>query len=295
MKKRKLGRSGLEVSPIALGGAPFGYCNSANDWDPHTPAGRRVAIGTINHAIDRGINYLDTAPAYGDGYSETLFGEVMKTRRDECVLASKVWYDLDKEGTIDSVHQSLKRLQTDHIDVIQVHTRWCTAAESDHILNGGLLEGLLALREAGKIRFIGITAEEPWTLMPFLACPEFDVYQIAYNCIYQNAALHFLPESVKAGVGVSVMRAMTSGILPVMASYLAPECKPERLLELSLQFVLSDSRIHSAIAGMRWTREVDQNVKIAETWKPPTDFALLPRTTREVYEIEDQGPVVHAD
>ena len=57
---------------------------------------------------------------YGDGYSETLVGEVMKTRRRDCVLASKVWYELDHQIAIDSVHASLKRLQTDHMDIVQV-------------------------------------------------------------------------------------------------------------------------------------------------------------------------------
>ena len=76
-----------------------------------------------------GINYLDTAPAYGNGYSETLVGEVMKTRRKDCVLASKVWYELDHQGVIDSVHASLKRLQTDHIDILQIHGRMYTPAE----------------------------------------------------------------------------------------------------------------------------------------------------------------------
>lgn len=289
MKKRALGRTGLQVTPIAIGGAPMGYRNPSNDWDPYAPEGRRMAIATIHHALDRGIGFVDTAPAYGDGHSETLFGEVLKTRRSECVLATKVWYDLDRERTIDSVHASLKRLQTEYLDVVQVHSRFATPAECDHILKGGLLDGLLAMKQAGKIGFIGITSEEPWTLMPFLDRPEFDVFQISYNCIYQNPALHFLPAAAKANAGITCMRAMTSGILPVIASYLAPECTPERLFEISLQYILADSRVHSALAGMRFQWEVDRNVDIAERFVPPIDFANLPRLTREVYEIQD-GP-----
>jgi aryl-alcohol dehydrogenase-like predicted oxidoreductase len=150
MKKRKLGRTGLEVSPIAIGGAAFTYVHQARGWNPKSEEGRKVVHATINTALDRGINYVDTAPAYGDGYSETLVGEVMKTRRKDCVLASKVWYELDKKGAIDSVHQSLKRLQTDYIDIMQIHGRMYTPAEVQHILTGGPLDALLECELASQ-------------------------------------------------------------------------------------------------------------------------------------------------
>jgi len=66
MEEVHLGRTGLEVSRIALGGYPFGGVNKANGWDPWSKVGRRTAIETVNHAIDRGITYIDTAPSYGD-------------------------------------------------------------------------------------------------------------------------------------------------------------------------------------------------------------------------------------
>ena len=81
MQWRKLGRTGLDVSPIALGGAAFSYVHRSAGWDPRSDDGRRMVHATLNAALDRGINDIDTAPAYGDGYSETLVGEVMKTRR----------------------------------------------------------------------------------------------------------------------------------------------------------------------------------------------------------------------
>ena len=79
------------------------------------------------------------------------------------------------------------------------------------------------MRETGKIGFIGITTEEPWTVTPFLYQNDINVYQIAYNFIYQAAARHFLIDAAKANVGVVTMRTMTSGILPLAARYLAPE------------------------------------------------------------------------
>jgi aryl-alcohol dehydrogenase-like predicted oxidoreductase len=291
MKPRPLGRTGLLVSPIGMGGATFGYVNRASNWDPHSDAGRRTVIATLNRGLDRGVNYIDTSPLYGNGYSETLIGEVMKTRRRDCVLASKVWFEHDKQGVIDSVNDSLKRLQTDTIDVVQIHGRMYSAADCAHILkDGGPLDGLRALRAAGKIGYIGITTEEPWTVIPFLAEPDIDVYQIAYNFIYQAAARHFLIDAARANVGVVTMRTMTSGILPLAARYLAPEWQAAHdLFEVSLKFVLADSRIHSGLIGMRWPEEVDRNADIAANWKPPIDFATLPRLTSDVYRTEDAG------
>ncbi|MBK9609784.1 MAG: aldo/keto reductase [Betaproteobacteria bacterium] len=288
MEKRKLGRTGLDVSRIALGASPFGSVNRANDWDPFSIEGRRIAIATIHRALDLGINYIDTAPAYGTGHSETLIGEVMKTRRHECVLATKVWFELNRQAVIASVHDSLKRLQSDYIDVVQVHGRMYPVAEYEHIVHGGPLDALRELRDAGKIGFIGITTEEPWTALQFLPHPEFDVYQIAYNFIYQAAARHFLIEAAKACAGVVTMRTMTSGVLQRAAGYLAPEWQAARdLYEVSLKFVLADSRVHSALIGMRWPEEVDRNIRLADNWQPPIDFATLPRLTVDVYKAED--------
>lgn len=287
MQKRKLGRTGLSVSPIAIGGAAFTYVHKTGGWDPTTEDGRKVVYRTLNAALDRGVNYVDTAPAYGNGYSETLVGEVMKTRRKDCVLASKVWYELDRQGVIDSVHESLRRLNTDHIDIMQVHGRMYTPGEVAHI-KGGPLEALLELRRQGKIGHIGITTEEPWTVIPFLADDAFEVFQIAYNLIYQGGARHFLIEAAKVDAGVVSMRAMTSGVFQREMGFLAPEWQDARnLYEVCLKFILSDSRIAAGIVGMRWPEEVEQNVSLIEGWTPPADFAAMPRLTFEVYKAED--------
>ena len=289
MQKRPLGRTGLQVSPIALGGSAFTYAHAAQGWDPTTAEGRALVNTMLHTALDRGINYFDTAPAYGNGYSETLIGDVMKTRRSECVLASKVWYELDHQGVIDSVHASLGRLQTDHIDVMQVHGRMYTPAEVEHITRGGPLDALLELRAAGKIGHIGITTEEPWTVIPFLANDAVEVFQVAYNFIYQAAARHFLIEAAKVNAAVVAMRTMTSGILQREAAFLAPHWTAQELYAVALKFVLSDSRVHSGIVGTRWAHEVEENLRIVEGWKPPVDFAQMPRLTSEVFKAENAG------
>jgi aryl-alcohol dehydrogenase-like predicted oxidoreductase len=290
MERRRLGRTGLEVSPIALGGAPFGYVQRSRDWDPGSTAGQATTDATINAALDSGINYIDTAPAYGDGQSETLIGRAIRTRRDECVLASKAWYELDRTGVRDSVHRSLERLQTSHIDILQIHGRMYSTAEVNHVLYGGPLDALVELQEAGDIGHIGITTEEPWSVLPFLRFDPIEVYQIGYNIIYQGAALHFLPEAVEADVGVVTMRTLTSGVFEHQTRVLAPEwLRGQNPYEVALKFVLADSRVHSGIIGMRWPEEVRRNVELVETWHAPVDLAASPRLTREVYEAEDAG------
>lgn len=288
MKKRILGRTGLEVSPIALGGAAFTYSHEKGGWNPKTPEGAQVVHETITTALDNGINYLDTAPAYGDGCSETLFGAIMKTRRKDCVLASKVWYELDGDGVARSIEASLKRLQCDNIDVMQIHGRMYTPDEITHV-NTQVLPALINAREAGLIGHIGITSEEPFCLMPFLENDDVEVYQIAYNLIYQAAARHFLITAAEKNAGVVTMRTMTSGVFQREMKYLAPGMEEQfNLYEACLRFTLSDSRVHVGILGARWAREVLENIRITEEWTPPFDFADMPRLTFKVYEAEDK-------
>jgi len=288
--KARFGRTGLEVARVALGGFPFGGVNRARNWDPFTPEGRSVAVGTIHAALDAGINYIDTAPGYGNGSSESIIGEALRERRDRPVLATKVGYgaNMSPADVTASVQASLERLGTDAIDVIQFHGGMYTDEQVRHILDDGLLDALDALRDAGRVRFIGFTVEEPWTARPLMETGRFDVIQVRYNLIYQAAALHVLNQAREADMGVAVMRPMTSGILPRLASYLAPQWDDAHdLYEVALKFVLSDSRVHVANVGMRWPEEVRRNVALAESFQPTFDMANLPRMTAHIYETED--------
>ena len=111
--------------------------------------------------------------------------------------------------------------------------------------------------------------------------------QLRYNLIYQSAALHALDDAHDAGLGVAVMRPMTSGMLQRTLHFLQPVWRSEDVYEVALKFVLSDSRIQIANVGMRWPEEVDRNVDLAERFTPPTDLADLPRMTAGIYKVED--------
>ena len=284
-----LGNTGLRVSRIGLGGYPFSGVNHARNWDPYSAEGRSTALATIHRALDLGINYIDTAPGYGNGHSEHIIGEVMRTRRDECVLATKVgWQGLDGAAVKESIHQSLERLGTSHLDVAQFHGGRYTEADLAHIVDGGPLEALRDLQRSGEIRFIGLTAEEPWTSRPFLESGEFQVVQLAYNLIYQSAAVHVLDDARQRGIGVVTMRTMTSGIFQRILGSLAPEWPAARdPYEVCLRFVLCDPRVHVALVGMRWPEEVEHNVRLVKDFDPPLDVSTVPRLTAEVYGAED--------
>lgn len=283
------GSTGLQVSRIGLGGYPFSGVNRARGWDPYSPEGRRTVIATIHRALDLGINYIDTAPGYGDGHSERLIGEVMQTRRDGCVLATKVgWKGLDNEAVKASVRESLARLRTNYLDVVQLHGGMYTPEDYEHIVHGGPLEALRELQESGEVHLIGLTAEEPWTVRPFLTSGEFQVVQLAYNLIYQSAALHALNDARERGLGVVTMRTMTSGILQRILQSLAPQWQQARdPYEVCLGFVLSDPRVHVALVGMRWPEEVERNARLVEKFEAPLDISEVPRLTAGVYGAED--------
>ncbi len=289
LPKVRLGKTELEVTRLALGGYPFGCVNLARGWDPFSPAGRAQAIETVHAALDAGINLADTAPGYGDGNSESIFGEALRGRRDEVVLATKVGYQGSAADVRKSVETSLRRLQTEVIDIIQFHGGMYTSSEARHILDEGLLDALVALRAEGRVRFLGFTVEEPWTARPLIGSGAFDIMQVRYNVIYQSAALNVLNQAAEADLGISVMRPMTSGILQRMASYIAPEwAEAGDLYEVCLKFVLSDSRVHVANVGMRWPDEVQRNVALASAFEPTFDMADLPRMTAHIYRTHDE-------
>ena len=290
LPKVQYGRTGLSVTRIGLGGFPFGGVNTARGWDPFSTKGRATAVATVHAALDAGISYIDTAPGYGDGNSESIIGEAIHGRRDEVVLATKVGYaGMAPADVVASVRASLRRLRTDVIDIIQFHGGMYSPEDVNHVLNDGLLDALLDLRQKGAVRFVGFTTEEPWTGRPLIASGRFDVVQLRYNLIYQGAALHALNEARQAAMGVAVMRPMTSGILQRIASCIAPQWTARDIYDVALKFVLSDSRVHVANVGMRWPEEVMRNVRLAESFTPPFDMAQLPRLTAEIYKTEDDA------
>jgi uncharacterized protein len=271
MQHRTLGRTGVKVSQLGFGGAGVGLKNYLTTWNPTAEKEVRLVEQAMERAIELGISYFDTAPLYG---SEKLFGRVLKPHRDQVFLATKV-RETNAADVRRSIEDSLMRLQTDQIDLMQFHGEWYTEEQVHHILKPeGALAGLRAAQEEGLIRFIGFTAEGVnGPLSRLIATGEFDVMQIQYNFIFQhpydpskNAGA--LYEAEKQGMGIALMRAFTGGAFSKWLKLIAPgiELREDypKLIKGLLSFVLSNPLTDVAIVGMRSASRVEENCSICD-------------------------------
>ena len=174
---RVLGRTGARVSILAFGsGSRFLMYE------------RDAGIAALNHALDLGITYVDTAYAYGNGESESRVGEVMKNRRNQVWLATKVM-DRDGDGAMRIIEGSLKRLQTDHLDLIHCHSLNGSADLGAIEAPNGVLKRLYQLRDQKVTRAIGITSHtDPAVLRTALERNDFDCTQMALNAARNGMA-----------------------------------------------------------------------------------------------------------
>jgi aryl-alcohol dehydrogenase-like predicted oxidoreductase len=183
MPERPLGRTGHMVRLFSLGGQA-----SIEQADKHD-----VSIAIINRAIDLGVNYIDTAAAYGrprtadtprwelNGISQTYIGEVMATRRNEVFLASKT-DDRTRDGSLKLLEQSLKLLKTDHLDLWQLHNVQRDDQVEQIFAKDGAIEALLKARDQKMVRFLGITGHfDPAPLVKAIERFEFDTILMALN------------------------------------------------------------------------------------------------------------------
>jgi aryl-alcohol dehydrogenase-like predicted oxidoreductase len=202
--RRVLGKIGVNVSILALGGVIGMQLPPSKDHDP-------AAIADT--AIDLGIAYFDTAPSYNNGQSETNYGQVLARRRKEVFLACKTG-DRSYDGTMQSVEQSLKRLRTDNLDLLQIH-----GVSSGEDLPawgrpGGVYTALQKLREQKITRFIGITGHDnAQILRRAIEMYEFDTLLTTLNPVSRRYPFReeLLPVANEKGMGVIAMKVMGGG------------------------------------------------------------------------------------
>jgi predicted aldo/keto reductase-like oxidoreductase len=272
LPKRTLGRTGEKVSILAFG------CGSRflmyKDEDK--------AVEAVHHALDMGITYLDTAFSYGSGLSETRVGKVMATRRREVFLATKM-QERNGEKVEAIIEASLKRLQTDHLDLIHIHE---LKAEDDLErieAKDGILNTLLKLRDRKVTRFIGITCHnDPAMLKIALERHDFDCTQMALNAalsgmmVGKNAeggtAMVMNPKIKTSfeSVALPVARKKNMGIIAMKAfaaDGLAGQATPEKLLYYAMSLPVSTVSV-----GMPRLDLIEENTKMARSFKPlPSD------------------------
>lgn len=260
------GKTGRTVSRLGFGGAPAGLKNYVRPYDPKNPDDRRVMIQALEKALELGITYYDTAPGYGSGESERIFGEVLHDVKD-IFLATKVSMAED-DVVRKSVEQSLKNLQRDAVDLIQIHGTSYTPEDYQHIMKpGGMLETLERLKEEGLVNFIGFTTEDNNAEMyQMIRSGRFDVIQMCYNFIFQHSYEPSRPfgsilEAEEQGMGIATMRAPTSGTFQRWIKMVNPENTFDYSRAL-IQFVFSNSMVDVVLIGMRSAQRVIQNVEI---------------------------------
>lgn len=289
MEYRTLGRTGLHVSALGFGGAPLGipgYLDPDGRADRDGEAFRTEALAALREALARGINYFDTAPGYGEGRSERLFGEALEAHRGNIHVATKYPFGdgtATPEQRTEGLRASLDRLRTDHVDVLLLHGGTFDDALAERILASGALDWAEEMRARGLCRWTGITAEGPsGALERLLRTGRFDVAEIAYSLIYQSTCDHqreppqgVIPLARSLGLGVTVMRPATSGFLQKLLPAAFPGLDASAVTRLAFQFVLSTPEIDCALVGMRSAVEVRENAALAADLSARLDLKAL--------------------
>lgn len=204
LPRRQLGRTGVTVSVMALGGVAGMQRPPAKDHDPAALA---------EAALELGISYFDTAPAYNNGQSERNYGEVVARRRKEIFLATKTG-DRTYDGTMRSVEQSLNRLRTDHVDLLQIHGANRTEDIAAWGKPGGVLAAFDKLRDQKVTRFIGVTGHESAEVMRrAIERYEFDTVLTTFNPVARRGPFRelVLPLATERKMGIVAMKVMGGG------------------------------------------------------------------------------------
>jgi len=248
---RTLGHTGAKVSILAFG------CGSRflmyEDEDK--------AVEVLNRALDLGITYVDTAYAYGNGKSETRVGKVMARRRKEVWLATKI-SDRSRDGFMSRLEGSLKRLQTDHVDLVHIHD--LRHANDLEKLEGpdGALKGLLEAKEQKMARFIGMTSHTEGAVMAqAIERHPLDCAQMALNPTgtgeFEKTAL---VAANKKGLGVIAMKVYGQ-------EFLIGTEGGKQDADTLLHFAMS-LPVTTAVAGMPRVEMLEHNVELARNFKP---------------------------
>jgi aryl-alcohol dehydrogenase-like predicted oxidoreductase len=256
---RTLGKTGEKVSAIGLGGAHIGRAASAE-----------LATSIIRSAIDRGITFMDNCWDYADGEAERRMGVALRDGYRQKVFLMTKFDGRTKAAAAKQIDESLQRLQTDHVDLMQYHENIRMEDPDRFFADGGPLEALLEAKKAGKIRYIGFTGhKDPVVHLRMLEIAaqnrfHFDTCQMPLNVMdyhFRSFAHQVVPKLVEQGIAVLGMKSMGSGIILRSNTVTPIEC-----LHYALNLPTS-----VVITGMDTLERVDQALEAARTFKPMSE------------------------
>jgi len=274
MKYRNLGNTGLEVSPLCLGCMTFGTPERGDHpWTLPEQQSRPL----IRKAIEMGINFFDTANAYSDGTSEEIVGQALKdyTRRDEVVIATKVFFPMTKgpnggglsrKSIFTAIDASLRRLGTDYVDLYQIH-RWDPTTPIEETL-----EALHDVVKAGKARYLGASSMYAWQFAKTLHLARenrwtpFVSMQNFYNVLYREEEREMLPLCNDARIAVIPWSPLARGRLAraqdAETSRTQTDAYADKLFAASAE---SDRKVIDQVAAVAAAREVPP-AQVALAW-----------------------------
>ena len=318
MEYRALGRTGWNISVIGFGSWGIG----GNEWGTTDD---RESLAALNKAIDLGVNFIDTADVYGDGHSEQLIAEVRKARSEQLIVATKAGRRLNphvasgynRQNLTAFVERSLKNLQTDALDLLQLHSPPSQVYDMPEVF--GVLDELV---KQGKVRFYGVSVERVDEALKAITYPNVQSVQIIFNMFRLKPSEQFFAAARERQVGILARVPLASGLLSgkfrpdtqfsandhrnfnrhgeafdqgetfsgvdyetglQAVEQLRPLVPPgATLAQLALRWILMFPEVTTAIPGAKNPRQAEDNVRAAEL--PP----LSPETMRRVEEVYDK-------
>ena len=323
MKKRVLGRTGLDVSELAMGGTFVASYSAGTKVLVRKPISYETARAAVLRALELGVNYVDTAPTYGN--SEEVLGKLLEDVSEPMILSTKLggrpqpFNPQDKDCLMRSVQESLRLLKRDYIDILMIHEPdrpgqydWWSDPED---FSGPVIETLNDLKENGVIGFTGLGGTTAYELAHIIRTGKFDVVLTAFNysLLWREAEHEILPAAKEQNMGIIMGSPMQQGALArrydeEICSRTCWLSKPRReqfmslynlldeigvpLPELALRFVISNPVISCVLTGARSREEGEQNVAAVERGPLPEDvlkrlaeiYAMIPfRPTEETF------------
>jgi len=297
MERRRLGKTDMVASVLGFGGSEIGY----------ERAGPRTVARLLGSALDAGLNVIDTAECYEE--SETLIGAALGSRRSECYLLTKCGHprgfgrgDWRPASLLSSIERSLKRLRTDRLDLIQLHS--CSLAD---LRQGDAIAALEGARERGWARYIGYSGDGEAARYA-VECGRFDTLQTSVSVADQEALELTLPLAASRQMGVIAKRPIANVAWRYARRPAEPYYQPywerlraldysflrdaERVVSIALRFTLAAPGVHTAIVGTKRPERWPENARLLEAGPlPAAEFKLIRTRWRKVAQPSWTGEV----